>query len=335
MSTTTVVTLYSDKEKQDVILPRTKVSAVSNENGVGLDALLDSKVSVAYATCSTAAATAEKIVTIQGNINWTLTIGSVIYVKFTETNTAQNPTLNVNDTGGMPIWYSSAVITTSSLSCAGYANRVISYLYDGTNWVFNGWSYDSNSDTKVQQNAVITTASEYPVLLGYSNSTSKVTNVVNKAAGFTYNPNTKILTAPTFKGALNGNASSATTLTGLTATVTELNYVDGVTSAIQTQLNNKLNLSGGNITGHVYLTGANTSSSTGNTSQLIFGTSSNNHLAVSSNNNALVLNPTSSTTTNQIVLYLDSPSVFPSGIKIGSANLTYDTSKQAIKISFV
>jgi hypothetical protein len=35
------------------------------------------------------------------------------------------------------------------------------------------------------------------------------------------------------------SASSATTLTGLTATVTELNYTDGVTSAIQTQLNNK------------------------------------------------------------------------------------------------
>ena len=36
-------------------------------------------------------------------------------------------------------------------------------------------------------------------------------------------------------------ADEATTLTGLTASVTELNYTDGVTSNIQTQLNNKAN----------------------------------------------------------------------------------------------
>ncbi len=44
-------------------------------------------------------------------------------------------------------------------------------------------------------------------------------------------------------------ASSATTLTGLTATVTELNYVDGVTSAIQTQLNDKAALASPTFTG--------------------------------------------------------------------------------------
>lgn len=80
---------------------------------------------------------------------------------------------------------------------------------------------------------------------------------------------------------------------------------------------NYLLTSGGNVTGHIYLTGAKESSSTGNTSQIIFGTSSNNHLALSSNNNALVINPTTSTTTNQIVLYLDKQSQFPSGITSG------------------
>ncbi len=37
----------------------------------------------------------------------------------------------------------------------------------------------------------------------------------------------------------DGIVNSADTLNGLTATVAELNYVDGVTSAIQTQLNGK------------------------------------------------------------------------------------------------
>lgn len=71
-----------------------------------------------------------------------------------------------------------------------------------------------------------------------------------------------------FKGSIEasggfiGNASSATTLSGLTATVAELNYVDGVTSNIQTQLNGKapsehthsyLPLSGGTLTGATIL----------------------------------------------------------------------------------
>lgn len=45
----------------------------------------------------------------------------------------------------------------------------------------------------------------------------------------------------------------------VTATATELNYVDGVTSAIQTQLDNKLALAGGTMTGLLTLSGAPTS----------------------------------------------------------------------------
>ena len=39
---------------------------------------------------------------------------------------------------------------------------------------------------------------------------------------------------------ISGNAATATTLNGLTATIAELNYTDGVTSNIQTQLNGKV-----------------------------------------------------------------------------------------------
>jgi len=52
------------------------------------------------------------------------------------------------------------------------------------------------------------------------------------------------MVAGTFIGGLTGNvtgnADSATTLTGLTSNITELNYSDGVTSNIQTQLDAKL-----------------------------------------------------------------------------------------------
>ncbi len=75
-----------------------------------------------------------------------------------------------------------------------------------------------------------------------------------------------------------------------------------------------LSLSGGNISGHIYLTGSNASSSTGNTSQVVFGTVNNQHIVLSANDKALVINPTTSNTANQIVLYLNQQSVFPSGI---------------------
>lgn len=50
--------------------------------------------------------------------------------------------------------------------------------------------------------------------------------------------------------------SGALTTLGITATAAELNYVDGVTSNVQTQLNNKLSLSGGTVTGNVTLSGS-------------------------------------------------------------------------------
>lgn len=54
---------------------------------------------------------------------------------------------------------------------------------------------------------------------------------------------------PTLNQNTSGNAATATTLTGLTSTVTELNYVNGVTSAIQTQLNGKAPLASPAFTG--------------------------------------------------------------------------------------
>lgn len=74
------------------------------------------------------------------------------------------------------------------------------------------------------------------------------------------------------------------------------NYIKGKTDNLY------LGLSGGNISGHLYLTGANSSVSTGNTSQIVFGTSSNNHVAITSNKNAIIINPAINNTTGQIVL---------------------------------
>ena len=90
-----------------------------------------------YGTCSTAAATMEKTVACTSFI---LATGARIVVKFTVTNTAANPTLNVNSTGAKAIQYSGAAIS------AGYlvANRTYEFVYDGTNYQLIG---DINTNT--------------------------------------------------------------------------------------------------------------------------------------------------------------------------------------------
>lgn len=100
---------------------------------------------IAYATCSTAAATAAKVATITGNEKWELKIGSIVIIKYSITNTASNCTLNVNNTGAKPFWYNASVYTGNSSLVCGIANHFIIYMYDGTNWVWIGHSADNNS----------------------------------------------------------------------------------------------------------------------------------------------------------------------------------------------
>ena len=100
---------------------------------------------IAYGTCSTAAATAAKTVTLSGNTQWSLANGSVIMVYFSNSNTASNVTINVNGTGAYPIWYNNAEYTSNGNAYTGYAKRVTTYMFNGTHWVWIASSYDSNS----------------------------------------------------------------------------------------------------------------------------------------------------------------------------------------------
>lgn len=93
-----------------------------------------------YGTCATAAATAAKVVTVDEDFK--LAVGTTVTVKFTNTNTASNCTLNVNGTGAKSVWYGQAVYSSAGGIC-GTANRYIKYMYDGTYWVWIGWSTDN------------------------------------------------------------------------------------------------------------------------------------------------------------------------------------------------
>ena len=100
---------------------------------------------IAYATCSTAAATAAKVATISDNYYWTLTVGAIVCVKYTYSNSASNCTLNVNNTGAKSFYYSTGVYTGTNTDVCGYANIICYYMYDGTYWVWLGKGYDVNS----------------------------------------------------------------------------------------------------------------------------------------------------------------------------------------------
>lgn len=105
---------------------------------------------VAYGTCSTAGNVAEKIVTLHEDFkDWKLEVGAEVVVVGDNVNTSANPKLNVNGTGAKSIKYAGMVISSYPLSMA-LTTRAIRYLWDGTDYVWMGWSYD-NSQTYTPQ----------------------------------------------------------------------------------------------------------------------------------------------------------------------------------------
>ena len=90
-----------------------------------------------YGTCSTAAGTAAKVVSLSG---FKLQTGAEVTVRFTVTNTASSPTLNVNNTGAKPIQYRNAAIAAGYLA----ANRTYRFVYDGSSYELVG-DVDTNT----------------------------------------------------------------------------------------------------------------------------------------------------------------------------------------------
>lgn len=94
------------------------------------------------ATCSTAAATSAKTVSVS---DFSLSAGRTINVMFTRVNTAANPTLNVTSTGAKPIRYCGGAVVPSSLA----ANQVYTMIYDGAAWQVQGGIAPAPTSRKV------------------------------------------------------------------------------------------------------------------------------------------------------------------------------------------
>ena len=245
-----------------------------------------------FGTCSTAAATAAKVVSCSG---FTLVTGAIITVKFTVTNTAASPTLNVNSTGAKAIRYRGSTISAGYLA----TNRIYTFVYDGTDYELIGdidtnTTYGTGNATTAGLTKLYTTTGTATTgtmtqkaitdaLSGKASSShthnyagsssaggaanSVKTSLVIKLNGgstegtnmFTFNGATAKsvnITASSIGAAASSHTHTGTSITGLTAnralvsnssgqiavsavTSTELGYLDGVTSSIQTQLNGK------------------------------------------------------------------------------------------------
>lgn len=157
-----------------------------------------------FGSCSTAAATAAKVVSVP---NFVLATGAEVTVRFTVTNTAASPTLNVNNTGAKAIVYRNVAISAGYLA----ANRVYKFVYDGTNYELIG-----DIDTNTTYSAASTSKAGIVQLNDTVTSTSTTQAATAHAVKLAYDKAV----------ASSGNATTATKLQ-TARSITVRNYISG------------------------------------------------------------------------------------------------------------
>lgn len=103
-----------------------KVATSGNYNDLSNKPIISN--TIPYGTCTTAKATAAKVVTVTGNFS--LTIGQMVYIKFSNANTNAKPTLNINGTGAI------------SMTRLDSINVYYLFVYDGSTYrIVDYYSY--------------------------------------------------------------------------------------------------------------------------------------------------------------------------------------------------
>lgn len=200
-----------------------------------------------FGTCSTAAGTAAKTVSITtGTFN--LEAGARVSVHFSNANTANSPTLNVNSKGAKNIFHKGAQITngTNKALLAG----VVDFIYDGTQWHLIGNYIDTDTNTKVTSvgnhytpsggTTIASTATEAPV--GGIQYAEYIT-LTKDAAGHVTDLGQSVGTLKSETAASNGTTLSLVT-TGEKATWNAKTTNTGTVTKVSTGVG----LTGGDIT---------------------------------------------------------------------------------------
>ncbi|MDD4847313.1 MAG: hypothetical protein PHR53_00910 [Bacteroidales bacterium] len=137
-----------------------------------------------YTICSTVAGTAAKTASLNGFV---LATGAHVTVRFTVTNTAANPTLNINGTGAKPIYYHGAAIIASALK----STSTYDFVYNGTNYEFVG-DINTNSTYGVATSEVLglvksggdVTVSSSGIMSVGNNTHNHYTNTITALSGY-------------------------------------------------------------------------------------------------------------------------------------------------------
>lgn len=163
---------------------------------------------VCYGTCITDAGNPYKSITLDG---FKLVTGAKITVIFSNANTADAITLNVNGTGAKPVYYVGSAMTYRLLKIP--AQTGIDFIYDGTNWVYCGQeSYVSQTNATDNAN--------YRLLLSYTGDNAQDRASVKKSGNFIANPSTGILNAKYFNATSGGKLLASSDCNGANSTFT-------------------------------------------------------------------------------------------------------------------
>lgn len=111
-----------------------------------------SSPNIPYLTCATAAGTAAKTTTlVSGTLPTTLTAGMQVAVKFTNSNTAANPTLTIGSYGAKSIKRYGTTSPSTSAVTSWNAGNVIIFVYDGTYWQMADWTTTNTTYSAITQ----------------------------------------------------------------------------------------------------------------------------------------------------------------------------------------
>lgn len=202
--------------KTDVVTASTIVTdggGIKSHQSIKQDGVSGATVN-RFGTCSTAATTAAKTVSIT-NGTFNLETGASVRVKFSNANTASTPTLAVGNTAAKNIFHNGTKITTGGNKAllAG----VCDFVYDGTQYHLVGNYIDTNTQavsSVVGQTGAVTAAQ---IATALTNAGNKLTDTDTKvtAVGNHYTP------AEDSSVQLDADASSSTAATwGSTQLVT-------------------------------------------------------------------------------------------------------------------
>lgn len=124
------------------VLEATKLTTARNVDGVSFDGSANIHH---FGSCSTAAATAAKTVTLDDSMTFTLAKGASVFVKFTNANSVASPTLAVNGTTAKAIMRYGTTAPSTTAKTSWQAGSVVHLVYDGTYWQMVGWLNDDTT----------------------------------------------------------------------------------------------------------------------------------------------------------------------------------------------